>query len=242
MTLCDATVPEAILTGSRDAVRAFLRGYFDGDGVANPIVGCNTSSRVLAEQIQQLLLGLGVFCGLRTRTSTRGLPSHMVLIYDIDAFEREVGFTRIGRAKDSFYDAALAKRRNPNKDVVPGVGALIRELAGHIPAKYRSSEFRTMSAYYDATGWRRPSYALLRRWLAVAPACNAATELQRIVDEHRAWTPITEIVPSRIRRIDCQVESSHAFVGNGRSSSRRCPSCSRCDRRTSPSSSRIAMS
>jgi superfamily II DNA or RNA helicase len=215
VTTCDASVPDAILSSSRDAVRAFLRGYFDGDGVANPIVGCNTSSRVLAEQIQQLLLGLGVFCGLRTRNSTNGLPSHMVVVYDIEAFEREVGFTRLGRAKDTFYDAALAKPRNPNKDVIPGVGALVRELAQQIPTKYRSAEFRTISAYYDESGWRRPSYALLRRWLAVAPPCDAATELQRIVDEHRAWTPITEIAPSRIRRIDCQVESSHAFVGNG---------------------------
>ncbi|MBV9439473.1 MAG: hypothetical protein JOZ24_05735, partial [Candidatus Eremiobacteraeota bacterium] len=112
-------VPEAILTGTRTVIAAFLRGYFDGDGVANPIVGCNTSSRTLAEQVQQLLLGLGVFCGLRTRTSTRGLPSHMVLVYDIEAFEREVGFTRLGRVKDRYVDATLALDRNPNHDVVP---------------------------------------------------------------------------------------------------------------------------
>jgi len=211
----ESVVPEAILTASRDAIRAFLRGYFDGGGVADPVVACNASSRVVAEQIQQLLLGLGVFCGLRTRTSTHGLPSHTVLIYDIEAFEREVGFTRIGRPNDTFADASLATSRNPNNDVVPGTGALIRELAQHIPATYRTAEFRTMSAYYDVTGSRRPTYALLRRWLAVARPCAAATELQRIVDDHRAWTPITAIEPSRIRRIDCQVEASHAFVGNG---------------------------
>ena len=211
----ERVVPDAILCGDRDSVQAFLRGYFDGDGTANPIVACNTASRTLAEQIQQLLLGLGIFCGLRTRTSTAGLPSHMVCVYDIDAFEREVGFTRVGRAKDRYFDAALAKRRNPNLDVVPGVGALVRELAAQIPAKYRSADFRTMSAYYDRTGWRRPSYHLLRRWLAAAPDCAAATELRRVVEEHRAWTPVTSIESSTIRRIDAQVEESHAFIGNG---------------------------
>ena len=115
-------VPDAILQGDRDSVRAFLRGYFDGDGGANPIVHCRSSSRVLAEQIQQLLLGLGVFCGIRTRTTTQGLPAHMVLVYDIDAFEVEVGFTRLEKVKDRFYDAALAKKRNPNHDVVPRRG------------------------------------------------------------------------------------------------------------------------
>jgi superfamily II DNA or RNA helicase/intein/homing endonuclease len=211
----DGVVPDAILHGDRDSVRAFLRGYFDGDGVANPIVGCNTSSRILAEQVQQLLLGLGVFCGIRTRTSTAGLPSHMVCVYDVEAFELQVGFTRLGRVKDRFYDRTLSQRRNPNHDVVPGVGALVRELAQQIPSKYRSDDFRTMSACYDRTGWRRPSYHLLRRWLASAPDCAAADELRRIVDEHRAWTPVTEIVPSTIRRIDAQVEESHAFIGNG---------------------------
>ena len=191
-----AVVPDDILQGDRDSVRAFLRGYFDGDGVANPIVACNTSSRVLAEQIQQLLIGLGVFCGIRTRTSTQGLPSHMVSVYDIEAFEEQVGFTRFGRVKDRFYDNSLGQKRNPNHDLVPGVGALVRELAQHIPAEYLSNDFRTISAYYDRTGWRRPSYHLLRRWLAVAPSCPAADELRRIVEEHRAWTPVTEITPS----------------------------------------------
>ena len=211
----ERVVPDAILHGDRDSVRAFLRGYFDGDGVSNPIVACNTSSRILAEQIQQLLLGLGVFCGIRTRTSTRGLPSHMVLVYDVEAFELEVGFTRLGRVKDRYYDNTLAQKRNPNYDVVPGVGALVRELARQIPSKYRSDDFRTMSAYYDRTGWRRPSYHLLRRWLVSAPDCPAADEIRRIVDEHRAWTPVTGIEPSTIRRIDAQVEDSHAFIGNG---------------------------
>jgi superfamily II DNA or RNA helicase len=211
----ERVVPDAILHGTRDSVRAFLRGYFDGDGTANPIVACNTASRTLAEQIQQLLLGLGVFCGLRTRTSTAGLPSHMVCVYDVEAFDREVGFTRLGRVKDRYFDATLAKKRNPNHDVVPGVGALVRELAARIPAKYRSDHFRTMSAYYERTGWRRPSYQLLRRWLTAAPQCPEALELQRIVDEHRAWTPVTSIEPSAIRRIDAQVDDSHAFIGNG---------------------------
>ncbi|MGD0051736.1 MAG: DEAD/DEAH box helicase family protein [Vulcanimicrobiaceae bacterium] len=210
----ERVVPQAILRGTRRVVQTFLRGYFDGDGVANPIVGCNTSSRELAEQIQQLLLGLGVYCGLRTRTSTRGLPSHMVCVYDIEAFEREVGFTQIGRARDRFFLASLARPRNPNQDVVPGVGALLRSLGGAIDAKYRSEHFRTIRAYYDG-GSRRPTYFQLRRWLAAAPDCDERREIERIVAEHRAWTPITAIADSAIRRIDCQVDETHAFIGNG---------------------------
>jgi superfamily II DNA or RNA helicase len=192
----DANVPDVILHGTRKSVQTFLRGYFDANGVASPEIACTTSSRILAEQIQQLLLGLGVYCGIG--------PSHGVVIYDVEAFDLQVGFT-----------LAHDQKRNPNHDVVPGVGALVRELAQQIPSKYLSVDFRTMSAYYDRTGWRRPSYHLLRRWLAAAPDCTAARELQRIVDEHRAWTPVTAIEDSAIRRIDAQVEVSHAFIGNG---------------------------
>ncbi|HEY5349515.1 MAG TPA: DEAD/DEAH box helicase family protein [Candidatus Lustribacter sp.] len=211
----ETVVPDTILHGDRAAVQAFLRGYFDGCGVAKPIAGCSASSLVLAEQVQQLLLGLGVFCGIWTHTPTIGQPAQMVCIYDLEAFEIQVGFTRPGPVQDRCGSGALHHQRNPNYDVIPGVGALIRELAQQIPAKYLSNDFRTMSAYYDRTGWRRPSYHLLRRWLAVAPSCAAADELRRIADEHRAWTPVTQIEPSTMRRIDAQVEDSHAFIGNG---------------------------
>jgi len=207
-------VPDAVLRGTRRVIQTFLRGYFDGDGVANPIVGCNTASRTLAEQIQQLLLGLGVFCALRTRTSTRGLPSHTVVVYDIAAFAREVGFTPVGRAKDRFFEASLALNRNTNYDVVPGLGATLRKLGERVQAKWRSDHFRTLRAYYDGAT-RRPSYAQLRRWIAAAPDCDERRELERIVAEHRAWTKVTAIADSAIRRIDCEVDETHAFVGNG---------------------------
>jgi superfamily II DNA or RNA helicase len=189
-------VPDDILQGTRETVQAFLRGYFDGSVVTNAEITCTTSSCVLAEQLQQLLLGLGVYCGIES--------SNAIIVYDVEAFALQVGFTQAGDHK-----------HRSKHDVVPGVGALVRDLAQQIPAKYLSDDFRTMSAYYDRTGWRRPSYHLLRRWLAAASQCAAADEIRRIVDEHRAWTPVTEIEPSAIRRIDAQVEDSHAFIGNG---------------------------
>jgi len=98
---------------------------------------------------------------------------------------------------------------------VPGAGALIRGLAQRVCAKYTSDNFRSASAYYDRTGWRRPSYAHPRRLLIDAPDGPESRKLRRIVEEHRAWTRVEDIVDSSIRRIDCQVAESHAFVGNG---------------------------
>ena len=59
--------------------------------------------------------------------------------------------------------------------------------------------------------WRRP-YARLRCWLAAAPPCDA-------VELHRRRASRLDADHSdrgfALRRIDCQIEDSHAFVGNG---------------------------
>jgi superfamily II DNA or RNA helicase len=187
--VAERVVPEPVLRGTRETVRAYLRGYLNpGDAAAR--AGYTTSGRVLAEQIQQLSLALGIFCGLRTTTSpVNGTERYTLDVYDREAFTSELGFAPLDRLDDR------------NCDVIPGAGALLRQL----PAETTG----------ERNGDDAPSYAQVRGWLAAAPECDATRELARIVAEHRAWTPIVEITASAIRRIDCQVESSHAFVGNG---------------------------
>jgi len=197
-------VPAPILNGTRDTIQAFLRGYCSGD--ADPFSGWTASSRTLAEQIQQLLLALGVFCGIRTQPSADGPPSHTVFIYDFEAFAREIG--------SAPCDTSFGQARNAQLDIVPGVRTLIGRFAARIATSHAGELSRTMAAYGPA-GWLCPTYSLLRRWIAAGPDCAEASELRRIVDDHRAWTPIVEHADSAIRRIDCEVAASHAFVGNG---------------------------
>ena len=182
------TVPEAVLSGTRETVRAYLRGYLNVDQAAAR-AGYTTSSRVLAEAVQQLSLALGIFCRLRTVASADGPERYALDVYDREAFTRELGFAPLDRLEDRCCD------------IVPGVAALVRELPPDVTGAWGAQD--------------APSYAQVRGWLTAAPECDATRELARIVAEHRAWTPIVEISDSAIRRIDCQVESSHAFVGNG---------------------------
>ncbi len=185
----ERVVPQTILSGTRETVRAYLRGYFNPDDAAAR-AGYTTSGRILAEQIQQLALGLGIFCGLRTAAAPEnGAERYALDVYDREAFTRELGHAPLDRLEDRCCD------------VIPGAGALVRELPAQVTGAWGGED--------------APSYAQVRRWLAAAPDCAAARELARIVAEHRAWTPIVEIAESAIRRIDCQVESSHAYVGNG---------------------------
>lgn len=218
----DKEAPDAVLRGTRDVARAFLRGYFDGDGYCNTLhghtinVAVSTASPILAEQVQQLLLGLGVYTARRVKPVPGYRAAHIVAIRDTDSFAREVGFTRYGLRKDHALMALLERSRNTNTDTIPGVATLLEAARPFMDPTHACADARhALGRYASAITTSRPSYATLRRILAVLAPCPARDEMERIVREHRAWTPIRSITPSRQHRIDCTVDGSHAFVGNG---------------------------
>jgi len=58
---CDTKrVPKKIWQSTKDVQRAFLRGYFDGDGCVSQMVGASSTSHKLLLDIQQLLLNMGI--------------------------------------------------------------------------------------------------------------------------------------------------------------------------------------
>ncbi len=218
----DKEVPDAVLQGTRDVVRAFLRGYFDGDGYCNSLhgqpinVAVSTASHPLAEQVQQLLLGLGVYAARRTKPVPGYRPAHIVAVRDTDHFAREVGFTRYGLLKDIQLTALLEMPRNTNTDTVPGLRPLLRTARPHVLRDHHDAGARHEYARrIDPATTSKPSYATLTRVLSVIGPCPERAALERIAREHRAWTPIRSIAPSRQHRIDCTVDGSHAFIGNG---------------------------
>jgi superfamily II DNA or RNA helicase len=169
-------VPDSITQGTRATICAFLAGYF----AAGPAAAEDIADRDVAETIQQLLIGLGIFCGLRTTATESGRTRFALELYDRAAFERIIDRRWTGPARDDL-------------DIVPGAGTLVPPDLGARPTN--------------------PTFAFLEDVLSAAVA--PAPELRRIVAERRAWTPIVALDDSAIRRIDCEVDGSHAFVGNG---------------------------
>ena len=55
-----AFVPEEVLAGEEAVAKAFLRGLFEADGTASRKVELSTVSETLADQVQTLLLSLGI--------------------------------------------------------------------------------------------------------------------------------------------------------------------------------------
>jgi len=105
-------VPRGIREARREDVIEFLRGLFDGDGSATGgRAKLDTSSKRMANQVQMLLLNLGLPSGLTRRTcKTRGkeFPAYTVTLHDALAFAEIVGF---GLARKQ--NEVLANGRRP---------------------------------------------------------------------------------------------------------------------------------
>jgi len=72
-------VPEQVFAGSDEVVRAFLSGYFDGDGFASNCPELCTKSERLTTQLAYLLSRIGVSCSL-TRKRVKGSIFYRIFI------------------------------------------------------------------------------------------------------------------------------------------------------------------
>jgi len=83
----EKVVPESILTATKEATAAFLRGLIDADGTVSrpgerPMVSLSSTSRKLIEQAQLLLLQFGIFSTVTTYPAERknGTPSRLTYV------------------------------------------------------------------------------------------------------------------------------------------------------------------
>jgi intein/homing endonuclease len=121
----EKTVPASILKTDHRAVANFLRAYFEGDGgVEKDIcaVTCCSKSELLIEQIQLLLLRLGVVAvRSKKNASYNDLPytSWRLTIQgeNVEKFAQAVGF--VSTRKNKELASLLNLSRNPNRDLLP---------------------------------------------------------------------------------------------------------------------------
>ena len=100
----DKKIPSAILRSPKEVVAPFLRAYFDCDGYAGKHgVILSTSSKVMSEQVQLLLMNFGILS--RRRPQKDGCWHVQILGQSAAIFQREIGF-------------GLARKRNALNDYV----------------------------------------------------------------------------------------------------------------------------
>ncbi len=113
-------IPWRIMASNEEAKKAFLNGFFKGDGfVDNYRVGFSASSKDVAEDLQDLLLSLGIYSYIYEYEQD-GAKHYKVVISGVDSMEKfleivsdDLRAERIGRLIE------LAKGKDNHRDIVP---------------------------------------------------------------------------------------------------------------------------
>jgi len=222
-----ATVPELIRTASAPSVRAFLRGLFEGDGdvSANGQPRLSSTSTALIEQVQQLLLGLGIVSRVsrveRTGNSFGSNPRYELRIShrpSVLAFAETIGFR--SELKRRRLAARIDKATGQRNDPIPQAGPLLARYyrlpgrgsgAGRGPRSSYPRLNREIARYMR--GERQPSRQRLL-WLAEQIDELAPMVADELLRDDFVYAQVTSVERDRAHTMDIEVTSSE-FVANG---------------------------
>ena len=131
-------IPPVILQSTK-LLKAFLSGYFEGDGYVEnnrKSIGCSSSSPLLAKQIHIALLKFGIVSTLKTRFKKYRNKSKQCNIISIcskntSIFNNEIGF--LSEKKISNALAVSNANVNPNIDTIPHLSGKLDSIRSLFP-------------------------------------------------------------------------------------------------------------
>ena len=216
----DKRVPVSIRRSPRAMVVEFLRAYFEGDGHVSNHVYASSASRGLLEEVQLLLLNMGMLPLLRRHPV--GGKDYWNLYLRGDAafrFVREVGF--ISARKQAAADVAGDK--NTNIDTVPFLVDTLRERTS------KNGYFQCADGETRMLGFgffnRKPGSAISYGRLRQTPALldnleqvdtQLAETLEWIMAREYFWDTVVSVEEAESAvTYDFTVPQTHSFVANG---------------------------
>ena len=229
------SVPGSIFQASAKIKSAFLRGLFDTDGSASrgTLRACRlvTASPAIAEQVQQLLLSLGIL-SIRNR-STPHAWCVSVSGTSLSRFSAAVGFTVADKQErlDALLNRATGLRFKTNHDYIPYSKAVIGECRESLFKKvgrsrgikgkglYGSGQRSIGLIFQKVTQGRlltHQNVLQVKEYLeemeaSIPLSLSTAASLHHCYDRIASIEHLTEEVPM----YDIEVEGLHSFIANG---------------------------
>ena len=209
-------VPRAIMQAPKTLVIAFLRGLFDTDGtVDGGYPSLCSASEGLIREVQLLLLNAGMISSKCKKTinyhgEPRSYYNLCITGSSSDDFFVKIGF---GLQRKQSLQRKVASN-NPNVDVVPFVGQLVRQALSTISVSKKTH--KTLEDY--KRGRRNPGYVKLVEILLLmqgAAAQRAYQQIQLLSRLHLFWAEVEEIEDGQAQVYDLTVPGSHSFCANG---------------------------
>jgi exodeoxyribonuclease V alpha subunit len=221
------TVPWTILASPPPVQAAFLRGLFSGDGGVSSAVIYATSSPVLAEQVQLLLLNLGVVSkrSLMRGATDRWGAAWRVEIYgrEIDLFNREVSFWHQQKREDAIFLRQAVPYSKTNWDTIPGGMLAARRLREALRQRdgrsYRASLVVKKLLSCLCRGNNRLAYHHVNTLVSetedlgsLGPAAERFLRWQR---RHWFYDEIVALEEGEADLYDLTVPGPHSYLSNG---------------------------
>jgi replicative DNA helicase Mcm len=223
----EKSVPRIIQQSPDDVVVEFLRALFECDAHNNKKVRSveySTKSRRMASEIRMLLLRFGLHSQLREKqkraTNGQGGPQTYFDVVlsgrDADEFNARIGF--VSERKRAVRHSSPY---NTNKDLVPGIGRVLRTLRAQHRRRIIDMSIPAGSYRHYERGDRQPSREQLTRILAAYPADATLTrQLRTFAAADVFWDDVVAVDTIKtgsqgVDVFDFEVERVHNFVANG---------------------------
>ena len=212
----EKVIPDVVIESPKSVVRAFLQGLFDTDGwvdTANGQVGYASSSRILAQQVQQLLLAFGLNSYRAFYPNSHKGSWKMSLRNDSFRFSQEIGF-RLPRKQNKIKN----KNCHP-ADMPPGIIERLKSIwatrgaRGLIGAMSRKERKHTVEALLRHS--KAPSRRNIFRFLTAMKVGHYDLLAPFMLDQPVVWERLVSAEPASADLYDISVQENHSFVGNG---------------------------
>lgn len=220
-------MPHCVRTAGAKVQRAFLSALFEGDGWidGSSSIGLASASKELAEQVQLLLLGLGIPASLTAKWNSDYERHYWTVTINpacVGRFVDEIGFRSARRQRQ--VEASFHRSKfDPQLENVPHVAGLVRDLRDNVGGdrefdRIAGDLFRgDMTLACSRTRLQRIVAWAEKREAELSPSGQGILTHLRALTEHRYIFERVEQIEEAGEKptFDLMLPQSHSFLANG---------------------------
>jgi replicative DNA helicase len=221
-------LPQALFSASVDQIRLFLHHLWATDGNISwknlsgrkpaAAIYYSTTSQELAEQIQHLLLRLGIPSTHRIVPQGKHRPNHQIHVRGAIAqrqFCEKVGcYGARGQIIPQILEALEEIEPNPNQDIIPKEvwGTWVKPVKEAMGIGWREVCAGIKTAYCGNTLFKA---GLSRDRMGRLATALQSKALLKLADSGVYWDELVEITPLAVEEVfDATVPGAHNFIAN----------------------------
>jgi len=223
----EKTVPHCVRTAGAKVQAAFLSALFEGDGWVDPTstVGLGTASKVLGEQVQLMLYGLGIPSTLQAsfnQTYQRDYYSVIINPSVAHRFMEVIGFRSARRATQVTANFRQSGR-DPQFENVPNVSGLVKDLRDAVGGdrafdRIAGDLFRSdlnLACSKDRLA-KIVAWATEREAMLPPGAKAILLQLKELAEAQYTYESVVEVADEGLQpTFDIMLPETHSFIANG---------------------------